>query len=97
MVASDRIGTLKKSNITDKQAFSHLDMIEQSLLKTGLDLPINSTINFNPIGESGDFLTNTGGLMERLSSDKGASISCYDIIKSILIVSNSFGVSGKFF
>lgn len=28
--------------------------------------------------------------MERLSSDKGASISCYDIIKSILIVSNAF-------
>src|SRR5690554_259517 len=96
MVASDRIGTLKNQTLpreTGVQSFRY--MIEQSLLKTGLDLPLNSTINFNPIGQSGDFLTNTGGLMERLSSDKGASISCYDIIKSILIVSNSFLVQEK--
>ena len=96
MVASDRIGTLKNQTLprqTGIQSFRY--MLEQSLLKTGLDLPLNSTINFNPIGETGDFLTNTGGLMERLSSDKGASISCYDIIKSILIVSNSFLVQAK--
>ena len=78
MVASDRIGTLK-----NKPRQTGIQYIEQSLLKTGLDLQLI-------LIQLESFLTNTGGLMERLSSDKGASISCYDIIKSILIVSNSF-------
>ena len=87
MVASDRIGTLKGVTLTDLNAFVSLrTLAEQCLLKTGLSLPLNTMVDLE--ADAVNFF-NIDALSQRLVDNKGRSISCYDILSSILVASNS--------
>jgi hypothetical protein len=59
------------------------------LNKTGLSLPLKTMADFNNGTGINDFF-NSKILTQRLSDTKGRSISCYDILSSILTASNSF-------
>lgn len=100
MVATDRIGTLKNQTIKrDSDAIgSYHRMIEKSLAKTGLNLPIQSLINFNLSSKpTRDFLQNTGGQWLRVDDDMEGSISAYEVVRSILVLANAtlFQRNGK--
>ena len=96
MTASDRIATLKSQTLEIGSGLESFQvLLIQCLAKTGLDLPLNSTINFNVVGETGDFLTKTAIQKERLSDDRNGFVSCYDIIKSILITANALLVQSS--
>lgn len=87
MVASDRIGTLKGVTLTDLNAFVSLrTLAEQCLLKTGLSLPLNTMVDLE--ADAVNFF-NVDALSQRLVDNKGRSISCYDILSSILVASDS--------
>ncbi|WP_286847093.1 hypothetical protein [Proteiniphilum sp. UBA5463] len=87
MVASDRIGTLKGVTLSDLNAFVSLrTLAEQCLLKTGLSLPLNTMVDLE--ADAINFF-NIDALSQRLVDNKGRSISCYDILSSILVASNS--------
>jgi len=87
MVASDRIGTLKGVTLTDLNAFVSLrTLAEQCLSNTGLSLPLNTMVDLE--ADAVNFF-NIDALSQRLVDNKGRSISCYDILSSILVASNS--------
>lgn len=87
MVASDRIGTLKGVTLTDLNAFVSLrTLAEQCLSNTGLSLPLNTMVDLE--ADAVNFF-NVDAFSQRLVDNKGRSISCYDILSSILVSSNS--------
>ena len=87
MTASDRLGALKGVTLTGLTAKVSLrSLLNQSLAKTGLLLPLNVTTTF--VNGATNVL-DTEILSQRLTDNKGRSISCYDIIKSILVTTNS--------
>jgi hypothetical protein len=87
MTASDRLTALKGvalSNLPSRVALS--DLIELSLAQTGLSLTLVSQVQIN------QGLTNildSEILSQRLTDVKGRSISCYDILMSIMVGTNS--------
>lgn len=89
MVASDRLGTLKGVTLDDlSQYVSMRDLAVACLARTGLTLPLYTMADFGNNGQTNAFFKALG-LSSRLSDTKGRNISCYDILKSILVASNS--------
>lgn len=89
MTASDRLGTLK--NVTLSDLPSMISLRELAILcldKTGMTLPLKTMADFSNGTGVNDFF-NSKILTQRLSDTKGRSISCYDILSSILTASNS--------
>lgn len=87
MTATDRLGTLKGVTLTGLTAKVTLrSLLEQSLLKTGISLPVQYDAQ---ISESGTNVFDTEILSQRIVDTRGRNISCYDIIKSILVATNS--------
>lgn len=85
MVASDRIGTLKGSTLLSlTQYVSMRDIAVACLAKTGLSLPLLTMADFGNNGQTNAFFKSLG-LSGRLSDTKGRNISCYDILRSILV------------
>ena len=85
MVASDRIGTLKGSTLSSlTQYVSMRDIAVACLAKTGLSLPLFTMADFGNNGQTNSFFKSLG-LSGRLSDTKGRNISCYDILRSILV------------
>lgn len=85
MVASDRIGTLKGSTLSSlTQYVSMRDIAVACLAKTGLSLPLLTMADFGNNGQTNAFFKSLG-LSGRLSDTKGRNISCYDILRSILV------------
>ncbi len=90
MTASDRIGTLKNVTLSDLPSMISLrELAILCLNKTGLTLPLRTMADFNNGTGVNDFF-NSKILTQRLSDTKGRSISCYDVLSSILTASNSF-------
>ena len=89
MTASDRLGTLKSVTLSDLPSMISLrELAVLCLNKTGLTLPLKTMADFNSGTGTNDFF-NSKILTQRLSDTKGRSISCYDILSSILTASNS--------
>lgn len=91
MTASDRISTLKGVTLSDLPAFISIrDLAVMCLAKTGLDLQLNTMVDFlaSRVGFNDFFRSEIPS--QRLVDNKGRSISCYDILSSILVTSNSF-------
>lgn len=91
MTASDRISTLKGVTLSYLPAFISIrDLAVMCLAKTGLDLPLNTMVDFlaSRVGFNDFFRSEIPS--QRLVDNKGRSISCYDILSSILVTSNSF-------
>lgn len=89
MVASDRLGTLKGVTLDDlNQYVSMRDLAVACLAKTGLSLPLYTLADFGNAGQTNAFFKALG-LSSRLSDTKGRNISCYNILKSILVASES--------
>lgn len=85
MVASDRLGTLKGSTLSDlTQYVSMRELAVQCLSRTGLSLPLYTMADFGNNGQTNAFFKALG-LSRRLSDTKGRNISCYDILRSILV------------
>lgn len=85
MVASDRIGTLKGSTLSSlTQYVTMRDIAVACLAKTGLSLPLLTMADFGNNGQTNAFFKSLG-LSGRLSDTKGRNISCYDILRSILV------------
>lgn len=90
MTASDRLGTLKNVTLSDLPSMISLrELAILCLNKTGLTLPLRTMADFSNGAGTNDFF-NSKVLTQRLSDTKGRSISCYDILSSILTASNSF-------
>ena len=90
MTASDRLGTLKNVTLSDLPSMISLrELAVLCLNKTGLSLPLRTMADFSNGTGVNDFF-NSKILTQRLSDTKGRSISCYDILSSILTASNSF-------
>ena len=89
MTASDRIGTLKNVTLTDLPTMVNIrELAIMCLNKTGLSLPLNTIADFSNDGMSNAFF-NYYIDSQRIKDIKGRSISCYDILSSILIAINS--------
>ena len=89
MVASDRISTLKGVTLSDLPSMISIrELAVQCLAKTGLDLPLKTMADFQHGSTVNGFFTSEVS-SQRLYDTRGRSISCYDILKSILVASNS--------
>jgi len=89
MTASDRLGTLKNVTLDDLPTMVNIrELAVLCLNKTGLTLPLKTMADFSNGTGVNDFF-NSKILTQRLSDTKGRSISCYDILSSILTASNS--------
>lgn len=89
MTASDRLGTLKSVTLSDLPSMVNIrELAVLCLNKTGLTLPLKTMADFSNGTGVNDFF-NSKILTQRLSDTKGRSISCYDILSSILTASNS--------
>ena len=87
MAASDRLGTLKGVTLDNLPAkISLRNLLTQSLAKTGLTLTLNTQVQLT---HGTTNILDTEILSQRLKDNKGRNISCYDIIKSILVATNS--------
>ncbi len=85
MVASDRLATLKGVALTDLNQYTSMrDLAVACLAHTGLSLPLYTLADFGNDGQTNAFFKALG-LSSRLSDTKGRNISCYDILKSILV------------
>src|SRR5678809_766647 len=87
LAASDRLSSLEDATLDGLSEYVKLkDLAIACLAKTGLSLPLISTV---------DFKTGTTNIMdvlalsERLEDDKGKKISCYDVLRSILGLTHS--------
>lgn len=91
MTASDRISTLKGVTLSDLPArISIRNLALLCLGKTGLDLPLKTMADFTTQGVTGfNEYFRSEILTQRFSDTKGRSISCYDILRSILVASFS--------
>ncbi len=89
MVASDRLGTLKGVTLDDLNQYESMrSLAVKCLAKTGLSLPLYTMADFVNNSQTNAFFKSLG-LSGRLSDTKGRNISCYDILKSILVASES--------
>ena len=89
MVASDRLGTLKGVTLSGLAQYESMrDLAVDCLAKTGLTLPLYTMADFGNAGQTNAFFKALG-LSGRLSDTKGRNISCYNILKSILVASDS--------
>lgn len=89
LTASDRLGTLKSATLEDlSEMVTIQSLLSQSLAKTGLSLPLNTNVTF--IRDRGTTVLSSNILSQRLKDTKGRDVSCYDIIKSICVLTNSF-------
>ena len=89
MVASDRLSTLKGVTLSDLPSMVSIrELAVQCLAKTGLDLPLKTMADFQHGSNIDGFFTSQIA-SQRLTDNKGRSISCYDVLKSILVASNS--------
>lgn len=89
MVVSDRLGTLKGVTLDDLNQYESMrSLAVKCLAKTGLSLPLYTMADFVNNGQTNAFFKSLG-LSGRLSDTKGRNISCYDILKSILVASES--------
>ena len=87
MTASDRIGTLKSVTLSNLPSMiTNRELCVQCLEKTGLNLPLKTLADFH---NGVDDFFNSKVLSQRLTDLKGRSISCYDILCSILTQTNS--------
>lgn len=87
MSASDRLSSLKNATISITDEYVTLSsVLEQCLVKTGLSLTISSTVDFTTEGVN---VLDVYAVAERLKDLKGNSISCYGILRSILVLTNS--------
>lgn len=89
MVASDRLSTLKGVTLSDLPSMISIrELAVQCLAKTGLDLPLKTMADFQHGSTVNGFFTSEVS-SQRLYDTRGRSISCYDILKSILVASYS--------
>ena len=87
MVASDRLGTLKGATLSGLSAkVSNRALAEACLAQTGLSLPLYTMADFTGDGTN---IFNSEVLSQRIIDTKGRSVSCYDILSSILEETNS--------
>ena len=87
MTASDRLTALKGVTLSDLPArISLRDLIELSLAQTGLSLALVAQIQIN---QGSINILDSEVLSQRLTDTKGRSISCYDILMSIMVATNS--------
>jgi hypothetical protein len=89
MVASDRLGSLKGQTLSGLPSMVTLSSLVSSCLsKTGLSLPINLKADFTSVvGNENVFASKV--ISQRFTDTKGRNISCYDILRSILVVTDS--------
>ena len=89
MTASDRLGTLKNVTLDDLPTMVNIrELTLTCLSKTGLSLPLKTIADFSNDGTVNAFFSYYVD-SQRIKDIKGRSISCYDILSSILIASNS--------
>ena len=87
MTASDRLTALKGVTLSDLPAKVSLrSLIELSLAQTGLTLGLVSQIQ---ISQGSTNILDSEILSQRLTDVRGRSISCYDILMSIMVGTNS--------
>lgn len=89
MTASDRLNTLKGvtlPSMSDTVTLRYL--AEQCLAMTGLSLPLNTYAGFTNVDNS-DNIFDSKVTSQRVKDTKGRSISCYDVLQSILTLTNS--------
>ncbi len=87
MVASDRLSTLKGVTLSGLPAkISNRALAEMCLANTGLSLPLYTMADFTGDGVN---IFNSEVLSQRMIDTKGRSISCYDILSSLLEQTNS--------
>lgn len=88
MVATDRLASLKDATIDVSGQPKQFDVLFDCLQKTGLNLNLNVICDFETVGGKNVF--NTSFDAQRLKDDKGRNVSCYDIIRSMLVETNSY-------
>ena len=87
MTASDRLTALKGVTLSDLPTKVSLrSLIELSLAQTGLSLGLVSQIQIN---QGSTNILDSEILSQRLTDVRGRSISCYDILMSIMVGTNS--------
>jgi hypothetical protein len=87
MTASDRLTALKGVTLSDLPIRVSLrDLIELSLAQTGLSLALVAQIQIN---QGSVNILDSEILSQRLTDTRGRSISCYDILMSIMVATNS--------
>jgi hypothetical protein len=87
MTASDRLTALKGITLSDLPAKVSLrSLIELSLAQTGLSLALVAQIQIN---QGSTNILDSEILSQRLTDTRGRSISCYDILMSIMVATNS--------
>src|SRR5690554_2035691 len=87
MTASDRLTALKGVILSDLPArISLRDLIELSLAQTGLSLALVAQIQIN---QGSTNILDSEILSQRLTDTRGRSISCYDILMSIMVATHS--------
>ena len=87
MTASDRLTALKGVILSDLPARVSLrSLIERCLTKTGLTLNLESQVQIN---QGSTNILDSEILSQRLTDTRGRSISCYDILMSIMVATNS--------
>lgn len=87
MVASDRLSTLKGVTLSGLSAkISNRALAEMCLANTGLSLQLYTMADFTGDGVN---IFNSEVLSQRMIDTKGRSISCYDILSSLLEQTNS--------
>lgn len=88
LTASDRLSSLKDATLGTLTEYITLKNLAIACLeKTGQTLPLNHTVDFT-VGDWTNVM-DAKALSERLKDDKGKSVSCYDILRSILVLTNS--------
>lgn len=89
MVASDRLGSLKGQTLSNLPATITLSsLVSSCLAKTGLSLPVNLKADFTSVaGNENVFASKV--ISQRFIDTKRRNISCYDILRSILVMTNS--------
>jgi len=92
MVASDRLGSLKGQTLDNLPATITLSsLVSSCLAKTGLSLPVNLKADFTSVAGNENIFSSKV-LSQRFTDTKGRNISCYDILRSILVATNSIVV-----
>ena len=96
MVASDRLNTLKSATLTDYYLFQFISIYNLAincLNKTGLFLPLKTMADFEVESIDSENIENaffkSYVLYQQFQTTGGRKISCYDILLSILVASNS--------
>ena len=89
MTASDRLGTLKGVTLSGlSETVTLRSLATQCLQNTGLSLPLNTYAAFTSV-DADENIFDSKVYSQRLNDNKGRSISCYDVLESILVLTNS--------